>query len=47
MKSESKKQTPKPRSDGGSQALSIGPQGVSENESPTINAVKRKPRSRE
>ena len=40
----SDKDTQKPRSDGGSQALSIGPKGVTEKDSPTINALKRKPR---
>ena len=40
------KNTQKPRSDGGSQALNIGPKGVTEKDSPTINALKRKPRDR-
>ena len=43
MKASDKKPQ-KPRSDGGSQALNIGPKGVTEQDSPTINALKRKPR---
>jgi hypothetical protein len=35
------------RSDGGSQTLNIGPRGVTEKDSPTINALKRKPRDRD
>jgi hypothetical protein len=43
-----KPQKPAPkRSDGGAQALNIGPRGVTEKDSPTINALKRKPRARD
>jgi hypothetical protein len=42
MKPASKKSIRKPRSDGGAQALNIGPDGVTEKDSPTINAVKKK-----
>ena len=42
MKPASKKAISKPRSDGGEQALNIGPDGVTEKDSPTINAIKNK-----
>ena len=40
------KSTRKGRSDGGAQALNIGPRGVTDKDSPTINSLKRKPRAR-
>jgi hypothetical protein len=41
------KSTRKGRSDGGAQAVNIGPRGVAAKDSPTINALKRKPRARD
>ena len=41
------KSTRKGRSDGGAQAPNLGPRGVTEKDSPTINALKRKPRDRD
>jgi hypothetical protein len=42
MKRANKKSIRKPRSDGGAQALNIGTKGVTEKDSPVINAVQRK-----
>jgi len=42
MKPANKNSIRKPRSDGGAQALNIGPHGVTEKDSPTINGIKKK-----
>ena len=47
MDKTSKKGGRKAHSNGGSQALNIGPKGVTDKDSPVINALKNKPRERE
>lgn len=46
MKSDEKKDEMKSRARGGVQALGLGPRGVSEDDSPVINAIKRKQNDR-
>ena len=47
MEKTGKKSGRKARSDGGAQALNISPKGITEKDSPVINALKQKPRERE